>query len=95
MKEAGEKNTMECIQCKTRIKTITVRKYNGSWPIVISVAGTLFFFLLGGFFLGIPVLILGIYLLTAKRTLNLCPECGYFYEVYCEIEEVETSAENC
>ncbi len=51
MKEA-EKNGMECIQCKKKLKNITVRKYNGNWPIIISVAGTLFFFLLGGFFLG-------------------------------------------
>jgi hypothetical protein len=83
MSEAKQKkSSMNCRQCQGDMEFLTVKKHSGKWPVGLIVAGLLCFFFLGGPFLGIPLLLLGIYMQTAEVSINYCDQCGYYHRVW-------------
>lgn len=76
-------NKAICRHCDTQMVLIRMNRYTGAWPWALIGLGVLAFFFIhfGGPIIGVPMMILGIYLLTAKHTISMCPECGYHFQV--------------
>lgn len=74
-----------CMHCDTRMVVIKVKKHPGKWPISFLVFGlTSFLFIhFGGPIVGIPLMLLGGYMFMAEEVLNMCPKCGYYFDVLC------------
>ncbi len=73
---------IDCRHCGTKMHLQRIKKYPGSWPYVIGGLGLFFTLFMIGAVIGIPMLLIGIYMGMAQSTIRLCPECGYYYEVY-------------
>lgn len=58
------------------------KKHAGNWPIALILLGVFCTLFLGGAILGIPLLLLGIYLYTAKDTISYCSGCGYHFKIW-------------
>ena len=71
-----------CRHCGSEMEIMTVKKHSGKWPYVLLAGGAFCFLFLGGPILGIPMVISGIYMITAKMTISYCPDCGRYYKVY-------------
>ena len=54
----------------------------GRWPTVLIVAGVFCSLFLIGALVGIPMLLLGIYMATARETISCCSNCGHYYKVW-------------
>ncbi len=79
--EEMDSGSVECRHCKTPMEVVRTKKYPGKGSIAL-IAGGLFcslFFL--GILVGVPMLMAGIYMLTAQVTISHCPGCGYYYKV--------------
>lgn len=76
-----KEKTVKCSQCQSEMKLVKGKRFNGMWPLAIVIAGIVLL-LIGGFLHGVPLLLLGVYLMAAERTVSCCAECGYFFEVY-------------
>ena len=76
------KGAAECLHCQARMKLLKQKKYPGRWPTVLVVTGVFCCLFLIGAIVGIPMLLLGIYMATAKETINHCPNCGHYYKVW-------------
>ena len=44
--------------------------------------GAFCFLFMGGPLLGIPMVIAGIYMVTAEMTISYCSECGHYFKVF-------------
>jgi hypothetical protein len=75
-------NAPNCQHCQDRMVVEEVRKHPGSWPKVLCGLGLLFSMFMVGPIVGIPMLLIGIYMYQAKETICLCPSCGYHYQVF-------------
>jgi len=64
------------------MELLKVKKYPGRWPAVLVVTGVFCCLLLVGALVGIPMLLLGIYMATAHETISHCPNCGHYYKVW-------------
>ena len=71
-----------CRHCGCKMDILTVKKHTGKWPYTLLASGAFCFLFLGGPILGIPMVIAGIYMLTADMTISYCPECGHYFKVY-------------
>jgi hypothetical protein len=71
-----------CTQCQTRMDVLRVKKYPGKWPTVLIVAGVICCLFIIGAVIGIPMVLLGIYMATAKETISRCPKCGRYFKVW-------------
>ena len=76
------RDTAACIHCHTRMEVFRVKKYPGKWPTIVVVAGVFCCLFLIGALVGIPLLLLGIYMATAKETISRCPKCGHYFKVW-------------
>lgn len=76
------RRTVACTQCHTGMDVLRVKKYPGRWPALLVVAGVFCCLFLIGAVVGIPMLLLGIYMATAKETISRCPECGHYFKVW-------------
>ncbi len=76
------KDAAACLHCQTRMELLKVKKYPGRWPAVLVVTGVLCSLFLIGALVGIPMLLLGIYMATAYETISNCPNCGHYYKVW-------------
>lgn len=76
-------NKALCRHCDTRMTLLTMNKFYGKWPWALLGLGLLAFFFIhfGGPIIGLPMILLGVYLVTAKHTISMCPECGYYFKV--------------
>ncbi|MBF0451849.1 MAG: LITAF-like zinc ribbon domain-containing protein [Candidatus Magnetomorum sp.] len=88
MKDQHPKNRIECQYCADDMEIMQVKKFSGKWPITLIVAGlfcTLFFV---GPLIGLPMLLIGIYMATAEDTIRFCPSCGNFYRIWIKDEQI-------
>ena len=76
------RDTVACTHCQTRMELSHVKKYPGRWPAVLIAAGVFCCLFLIGALVGIPMLLLGIYMATAKETISRCPDCGHYFKVW-------------
>ncbi|MCG8634108.1 MAG: hypothetical protein MI863_09790 [Desulfobacterales bacterium] len=76
-------NKAICQHCDTRMVLIRMNRYQGKWPWALLGLGFLAFWFIhfGGPVIGVPMMIFGVYLLTVKQTISMCPECGYHFQV--------------
>lgn len=81
------RDAAECIHCQTGMELLKIKKYSGRWPVALIIIGVFCSLFLIGALVGIPILLLGIYMATAKETISLCPNCGHFYKVWLKREE--------
>ena len=63
------------------MRRITLKRYSGKWTWWLLGGGVFCSLFLGGVLLGIPLLLAGIYRLTARWSINCCRDCGYHYEI--------------
>jgi hypothetical protein len=66
------------------MEVLKIKKYPGRWPAVLVVAGVFCCLFFIGALVGIPMLLLGIYMATAEENVNRCPNCGHYYRVWME-----------
>ena len=71
-----------CRHCDGTMEVLSVKKHSGKWPLILIVAGLFCFFFLGGPLLGVPMLLLGIYMYTAQVTISYCEQCGHYFRVW-------------
>lgn len=83
------KKPVECRHCRTDMELLTVKKYTGKWSYVLVVTGVFCSLFIVGALVGIPLLLLGIYRMTAKQAINYCPNCGHYFKVWL-VEETST-----
>ena len=81
--KVGEKITdsVECRECHTQMELLRVKKHPGRWPPVLMISGVVCCLFFVGALIGIPMLLLGIYMATAKETMSHCPNCGHYFKV--------------
>ncbi|KPA16224.1 hypothetical protein MHK_003562 [Candidatus Magnetomorum sp. HK-1] len=70
-----------CKYCQDEMELITVKTFPGNWPLITMIIGFVFCFLVVGPFVGIPLLLVGIYMFLAENIIHYCPSCGHFYKV--------------
>jgi hypothetical protein len=80
------RNTVECRHCQAKMVVSDVKRYTGKWPLAVGGVGVATC-LVGGVLIGIPLLLGGIYMSTARQTICHCPECGFHYKVWLPEEE--------
>ena len=76
------RDTVVCTHCRTRMDVLHVKKYPERWPAILVVAGVFCCLFFIGAVVGIPMLLLGIYMATAKETISRCPKCGHYFKVW-------------
>lgn len=77
-----EKRSADCRHCGTKMRLQRIKKHPGNWPFVVGGLGLFLTFFMAGPLIGIPMLCGGIYMRQSRSIIRLCPECGYYYEVY-------------
>jgi hypothetical protein len=80
-KGAEDQDPMICSQCQTPMETASIKKYPGNWPTVLICLGIFFTFFFIGAVLGIPMILLGIYMSLAKESVCHCPNCGNYFRI--------------
>nr|WCC90925.1 hypothetical protein [Desulfobacteraceae bacterium] len=70
-----------CRYCQDEMERMTVKTFPGNWPLGIMIVGLICCFLVIGPLVGIPLLIVGIYMLLAENPINFCPSCGHYYKI--------------
>lgn len=71
-----------CKACGGRMKKAIVTKHSKKFGVILLASGigcSLFFV---GLVLGVPLAFMGIYMVTAKRPVWMCPECHSVIERY-------------
>jgi DNA-directed RNA polymerase subunit RPC12/RpoP len=79
--EEKKQDSVECRHCGNRMRLLTVKRYPGNWPWILIAAGVFLSCFLIGAGVGLPILLVGIYMATATVTVNRCGKCGYYYKV--------------
>ena len=77
-----KKKPVECRHCHADMELLTVKKYTGKWPYALVVTGVFCSLFVIGALVGIPLLLLGIYMLTAEQAISYCPSCGHYFKVW-------------
>jgi len=70
-----------CPQCRTRMKLLKVKKYQGKLPLTLVGSGVFSCLSFVGTLVGIPLILGGIYMATVQDIVNCCPNCGYHFKV--------------
>ena len=82
MNEAKKVNdSAGCPQCRTRMKLLQVKKYQGKLPLTLVGSGVLSCLFFVGALVGIPLILGGIYMASAQDIVKYCPNCGYHFKV--------------
>lgn len=81
---AAEKirDSVECRHCQSQMEVLKIKKHSGKWPYVLVVTGVLCSLFFTGILVGIPMLLLGIYMATAEETISHCPNCGHYFQLW-------------
>ncbi|HUV49772.1 MAG TPA: LITAF-like zinc ribbon domain-containing protein [Anaerolineae bacterium] len=74
--------SVECRNCKTPMVILKIKQHSGKWPLMLIAAGVFCCLFVIGALIGIPMLLLGIYMATIKNTISYCPNCGYYFKVW-------------
>ncbi len=80
MRKRTENDAVQCRQCQTPMILVKIRKNVGIWPYIFVGMGIIFTLFFVGAILGIPMIILGLYMLTTTPIVSRCPSCGYYFE---------------
>ncbi len=85
---AAEKirRSVGCSQCHAAMEVVSVKKHPGRWPIALVVLGVLCCLFFVGALVGLPLLLVGIYMAMAKETISHCPNCGHYFKVWMQEE---------
>jgi len=73
-----------CRHCKSPMEPIRRKKYSKRWAVGLVLGGVFCCLFFIGALVGIPMLLVGIYMAMAEETINHCSSCGYYYEVWSE-----------
>lgn len=76
------RDRVACTHCHSLMEVLRVKKYPGGSPTVLMVGGGFCCLFFIGAVVGIPMLILGIYMATAKETISRCPKCGHYFKMW-------------
>ncbi len=79
--EETKGSPVECTQCDTPMLLVKTRKYTGAWPYLLTSLGVIFTFFFIGPIIGVPMLLLGVYMVTYRELISLCPSCGAYFKV--------------
>jgi len=76
-------SSAHCRHCDTQMVVIKVKKYPGKWPLALLGLGFICFLFIhfGGPIIGIPMMLIGWHMFSADQLLNMCPRCGYHFDV--------------
>ncbi len=74
-----------CRHCSTEMKLLKVKKYPGHWPAVVVAVGVLCSLFITGAVIGIPMILAGLYMATARETIRHCPDCGHYFKVRADL----------
>ena len=80
--ETPTRKPVPCRHCGAKMDILTVKKHTGKWPYGLMAGGAFCFLFMGGPLLGIPMVIAGIYMVTAEMTISYCSECGHYFKVF-------------
>jgi hypothetical protein len=69
-----------CKQCDAPMDVLQADKFDKKWAYA-TIAGGALFTLFGGFFLGIMILLGGVYMSSARETISCCTKCGYYFKI--------------
>jgi len=75
-------SAINCTHCGNEMTIAKVKKYTGSSPLFMLGLGLLSSLFLVGPIIGLPMILIGLYMVIAKETVKLCPSCGFYYRVY-------------
>jgi hypothetical protein len=80
--DVGEYGSVDCRHCGAGMRIQKVKKHPGQTPYVIGGLGLFFSIFLLGPLIGVPMILLALYMGKASDTISLCSECGYYFQVY-------------
>ncbi|MBF0529786.1 MAG: hypothetical protein HQK55_11065 [Deltaproteobacteria bacterium] len=76
-----------CPQCNHAMAIHRNKKFSARWATTLIVVGALCCLFVVGAAVGLPLLLVGIYMATAEETIRLCSNCGYFFKVVADKRE--------
>ncbi len=76
------KTSISCRHCQNRMERVCRKKFSKQWATVLVVSGVFCCLFIIGALVGIPMLLVGIYMATAEETINHCPNCGHYFKVW-------------
>lgn len=76
------KTEVLCKACGGRMKKAIVAKHSKKFGAILLVSGIVCSLFFIGLVLGIPLIFMGIYMVSAKRPIWMCPECRSIIERY-------------
>lgn len=83
MKRGGKiADSVACRECRAEMEILRIKRYPGRWPTVLIISGVVCSLFFVGAVIGIPLLLLGIYMATAKDTVSHCPNCGHYFKMW-------------
>ncbi|MEI6126272.1 MAG: LITAF-like zinc ribbon domain-containing protein [Pseudomonadota bacterium] len=81
MSEAEQVNDLAvCRQCRNRVELREVKKYPGNLPLVLTGLGVLGILCFIGAFMGIALILAGLYMRAARESVYYCPNCRYSFK---------------
>jgi hypothetical protein len=80
------RDAVDCRNCHSPMELRRTKKYPGKWSLVLVVSGVFCCLFFIGVLVGIPMLLLGIYMATARQTISHCPNCGHYFKVWVKEE---------
>lgn len=75
-------DSVMCRECQTDMEVLRIKRYPGRWPTVLILLGAFCCLFFVGAVIGLPMLLLGIYMATAKENVSYCPTCGHYFKVW-------------
>jgi len=77
----SETQSIICKYCQDEMSLMTVKTFPGNWPLYMMIIGLLFSFFIVGPLVGIPLLLVGVYMFLSESMVHYCPTCGHFYKI--------------
>jgi len=72
--------TIVCRYCNENMERMKIKSFSNVLSVGLIAGGAFCTFLFVGPILGVPMLISGIYMTAAEKTINYCPSCGHYYK---------------
>lgn len=77
----GKGTPVRCRNCDAPMTLVRMRKHPGPWPYILMVLGIFFSLFIVGPLVGVPMLILGLYMALSSEVVSLCSDCGAYFKV--------------
>ncbi len=76
-----KESNVTCHRCDSSMLLVKIKKYPGWWPHTLTGLGFFLSFLIVGPVVGIPLMLVGIYMLIGSQIVSICPVCGSYFKV--------------